>query len=230
MVELFYDLNKFLLYFVIGQRINRAEELRLKLPHLLFMSAFALLVDIVLNSFVIYDLETRSVLGIVIDCCFNILSCMLVLYVQLNLIEIKEVEGENRTITRMLRQAQSQYEFHQTNFELINIKCHDIKHAIGAILSKNNFDRAEVEKINDVVSIYDTLVKTGNKALDILLTEKSLVCKNKHSSLVRGRFSDHHKVGFLTISRSVFRLYEDRFSGHQLVGKLYLWHTRHFHI
>ena len=63
----------------------------------------------------------------------------------------------------MLRQAQSQYEFHQTNFELINIKCHDIKHAIGAILSKNNFDRAEVEKINDVVSIYDTLVKTGNK-------------------------------------------------------------------
>lgn len=171
------------LYFVIGQRINRAEELRLKLPHLLFMSAFALLVDIVLNSFVIYDLETRSVLGIVIDCCFNILSCMLVLYVQLNLIEIKEVEGENRTITRMLRQAQSQYEFHQTNFELINIKCHDIKHAIGAILSKNNFDRAEVEKINDVVSIYDTLVKTGNKALDILLTEKSLVCKNKHITL-----------------------------------------------
>ena len=51
MVELFYDLNKFLLYFVIGQRINRAEELRLKLPHLLFMSAFALLVDIVLNRF-----------------------------------------------------------------------------------------------------------------------------------------------------------------------------------
>ena len=25
---------------------------------------------------------------------------------------------------------------------------------------------------------------------------------------VRGRFSDHHKVGFLTISRTVFRLYE----------------------
>ena len=42
--------------------------------------------------------------------------------------------------------------------------------------------------------------------------------------MVRGRFSDHHKVGFLTISRSVFRLYEGRFSGHQLVGKLYLWH------
>ena len=56
------------------------------------------------------------------------------------------------------------------------------------------------------------------------------LCKVVYSSLVRGRFSDHHKVGFLTISRSVFRLYEGRFSGHQLVGKLYLWHTRHFHI
>ena len=48
--------------------------------------------------------------------------------------------------------------------------------------------------------------------------------------LVRGRFSDHHKVGFLTISRTVFRLYEGRISGHQLVGKLYLWHSRHFDI
>ena len=56
------------------------------------------------------------------------------------------------------------------------------------------------------------------------------LCKVVYSSLVRGRFSDHHKVGFLTISRTVFRLYEGRISGHQLVGKLYLWHTRHFHI
>lgn len=56
------------------------------------------------------------------------------------------------------------------------------------------------------------------------------LCKVVYSSLVRGRFSDHHKVGFLTISRTVFRLYEGRISGHQLVGKLYLWHSRHFDI
>ena len=45
---------------------------------------------------------------------------------------------------------------------------------------------------------------------------------------VRGRFSDHHKAGFLTISRSVFRLYEGRFSGHQLVGKLLPNKTAYF--
>ena len=44
-----------------------------------------------------------------------------------------------------------------------------------------------------------------------------VLCKVVYSSLVRGRFSDHHKVGFLTISRTVFRLYEGRTSGHQLV-------------
>lgn len=183
------------LYFIIGQRINRQEELRLKTSHLLFVSAFALLVDIVLNSFVIYDIGERSVLSTVIDCCFNILCCLLMFYVQLNLIEIKEVEGENQVITQMLRQAQSQYEFHKENIELINIKCHDIKHTIRTVLGENRLDSSEIERINEAVSIYDTLIKTGNEALDILLTEKSLTCKNKNITFTC--MADCRDLGFI---------------------------------
>ena len=36
-----------------------------------------------------------------------------------------------------------------------------------------------VKEIEDVISIYDSTVKTGNEALDIILTEKSLYC-SKH--------------------------------------------------
>ena len=170
------------LYFVIGARVNRREQLRLKTPHLLFVSAFALLVDIVINSFVVYEVDA-GVVGGIIDGCFNILCCLLVFYVQLNLLEIKEVSNENSIITEMLRQAQSQYLFHKENIELINIKCHDIRHQIHSMLGEGNVDHSEIEKINEAISIYDTLVHTGNEALDILLTEKGLVCKNKGITL-----------------------------------------------
>lgn len=170
------------LYFVIGVRVNRREQIRLKTSHLLFISAFAMLVDIVLNSFVVYEVEA-GVVGGMIDSCFNILCCLLVFYVLLNLLEIKEVSNENSVITEMLRQAQNQYLFHKENIELINIKCHDIRHQIHSMLGEGNVDRSEIEKINEAVSIYDTLVHTGNEALDILLTEKGLVCKNKGITL-----------------------------------------------
>ncbi|MFR5330744.1 MAG: hypothetical protein ACLTHF_07430 [Fusicatenibacter saccharivorans] len=48
--------------------------------------------------------------------------------------------------------------------------------------------------------------------------------------MVRGRFSDRHKVSFPAVSWSVSRPYEGRFSVRQLVGKLYHWDRRHFHI
>ena len=170
------------LYFIIGVRVNRPEQSRLKTAQLIFVSVFAILVDIVLNSFVVYEVDTGKA-GSIIDSCFNILCCLLVFFVQLNLIEIKEVSRENSVITEMLRQAQSQYMYYKENMELINIKCHDIRHQIHTMLGDGNIDRSELEKINEAVSIYDTLVHTGNEAFDVLLTEKSLICKNKDITL-----------------------------------------------
>lgn len=170
------------LYFVIGVRVNRRELIRLKTVQLLFVSAFALLVDIVLNSFVVYETQSNRTGGIV-DNCFNILCCLLVFYVQLNLLQIKEVSHEKKVVSEMLRQAQAQYLYHKENIELINIKCHDIRHQIHGVLGQSNIERTEAEKISEAISIYDTLVHTGNEAVDILLTEKSLVCKNKQIDL-----------------------------------------------
>ena len=41
---------------------------------------------------------------------------------------------------------------------------------------------AHIEEIKKAVNIYGDIVKTGNEALDLVLTEKSLLCENKHIS------------------------------------------------
>lgn len=43
------------IYFIIGEKVNRQDDIKLEKTHLLFVSAFAILVDIVLNSFVVYE-------------------------------------------------------------------------------------------------------------------------------------------------------------------------------
>lgn len=94
------------------------------------------------------------------------------------MLEIKEVNSEKQIISQMLHQAQKQYELHKENIDLLNIKCHDIKHRISC-LSGKNIDKSELDSINETVSVYDTFIKTGNEVLDIILTEKNFVCKNK---------------------------------------------------
>lgn len=76
-----------------------------------------------------------------------------------------------------LRQK-AQYEMSRENIELINRKCHDLKHQVAAL--KHIHDPAQrsevIDSLQESVMIYDAMLKTGNDILDTVLTEKSLLC------------------------------------------------------
>ena len=63
------------------------------------------------------------------------------------------------------------------NIEIINEKCHDLKHQI-AFLREDKSDKY-ISEIEKAVMIYDSTVKTGSAVLDILLTERKLQCESK---------------------------------------------------
>lgn len=71
-----------------------------------------------------------------------------------------------------------QYVISKENIELINRKYHDLKHQIAAIRAEENPDRRNkfLEEMETGIKIYEAQNKTGNKALDTLLTGKSMLC------------------------------------------------------
>lgn len=58
--------------------------------------------------------------------------------------------------------------------DIINIKCHDLKHQIGALAKMDDpLARSKyLQEVSEAVSIYDAVYHTGNKALDYILREK----------------------------------------------------------
>ena len=74
-------------------------------------------------------------------------------------------------------------ELQEQNMELINIKCHDMKHQIRTLLEGKNLDKDFIEETQKAISIYDSQVKTGNDTLDTLLTQKSLLCDSQKIQL-----------------------------------------------
>ena len=98
----------------------------------------------------------------------------------------------------MWRQEQKQYEISKQTIDLINVKCHDMKHQIRAISRQTSIDPAALEEMESVISIYGTIVKTGNQALDIILAEKNLYCQKNGVTI--SCIADGAKLNFMADS------------------------------
>lgn len=114
---------------------------------------------------------------------FNIVLqfyCITLLYLQSALFKKSSMRKELETIQLLWHQQKGQYQLSKETIELINHKCHDLKHQVQAIRAVKDEKEREtyLEKIEKSVQIYNAIVRTGNEILDTILTEKSLICEN----------------------------------------------------
>lgn len=73
------------------------------------------------------------------------------------------------------RESLRQYNVLKQNIDIINVKCHDMKHILQSARTAGASEQyfAALEKSID---IYDCTVKTDNEVLDVILTELKLRC------------------------------------------------------
>ena len=108
------------------------------------------------------------------------LLSVVMLILQWNAYRRLALQNDKQVLLQMARQRESQYEFSKENIEMINRKCHDLKHQLRALEQVSDDERrAQLRQARQAVDFYDAVVKTGNDALDTLLTEKSVYCQNR---------------------------------------------------
>ncbi|MBQ4427592.1 MAG: sensor histidine kinase [Oscillospiraceae bacterium] len=78
-------------------------------------------------------------------------------------------------LSQLMKQDKAQFESVKANMDVINMKCHDLKHILGKIEDKLTV--SEVEDLQRAIQFYDSNIKTGNDVLDVVLCEKSMVCE-----------------------------------------------------
>ena len=108
------------------------------------------------------------------------LCCFYVLWVQISQRELVRLQSELTGINAAWRLKKEQYEMTEDTIENINRKCHDLKHQIRELRNLSDDQEREVylDELENDIMIYDTALQTGNRALDIVLMEKALYCKN----------------------------------------------------
>ena len=109
---------------------------------------------------------------------FCILFAITILALEFSNCSIKSLEHENETLAQLLECDKQQYEQAKKDMEKINIRYHDLKQQYSRATDE---ERARLEEeMNNLNLRY----LTGNKALDITLTQKSALCGQAGIQLV----------------------------------------------
>ncbi len=170
-----------ILFKIYGRKIKKNKEMKIKSVTMMFLLAAGLIADIVLNSVVVYsDMSFKAML---INQIATSICCLLILYGQFTLLLNEELAGEVTLLNKLLDEQSRQYKLSKENIDMINMKCHDMRYTIRKIGRSKKLDDSIVNEMEKSISIYDSIVKTGNEALDIVLTEKSLICQKQNISL-----------------------------------------------
>lgn len=115
---------------------------------------------------------------------FSIVCCLIVLAYLSGVLVKRDLEEELRYMQYNARQMKQQYEISKDTIDQINIKCHDMRHKVRAMVeSGGGSDGSLEEELREAINIYDANIRTGNKTIDVILTEKSLYCEKRGITL-----------------------------------------------
>lgn len=97
-----------------------------------------------------------------------------------------EEELYTRTLEQIIRQQHEKYRIAEESVDLVNQKYHDLKHQIQYL--KNHAADEEREgyltRMEKEIEQYEALRRTGNDALDTILTSKSITCQKNGITII----------------------------------------------
>lgn len=187
---------------MLASKIKKDSNVQINHNSLIFLSMILLFVDIYFNLLTVFY-NTDSLFSLV-EGILNIFVCLLALLLQFTQLRVTEMTDELNSIKSIWAERNKQYEMSKKNIEIINIKCHDLKHQIHKIGKKESIDQNEMKQIEEAVSFYDMNAKTGNEALDVILTEKALLCEKNHIELTM--IVDGESISFIS-PRDIYSLF-----------------------
>lgn len=114
---------------------------------------------------------------------FSVICCLVILLLSSKAIVENKLLQELEYLKYTVRQGEMQYRISKDSIERINIKCHDIKYKLDALAAQSGISVESLKDLRDSISIYDARLETGNRLLNVLITEKSLYCEQNGINL-----------------------------------------------
>ncbi len=205
-----YALVYSLFYFAFAKRLPQNRKYVVSRHDLIPMATIILFVGI-LSVYEYPELDTgvKNLHDVIYEIS-DALCCIYVLWVQVSQSAKARLQKELDGVSLAYKIQRAQYQLNQENIDIINRKCHDLKHQIRRLRKTENLQEKNdyFDELEDAIMIYDMALNTGNKALDTVLMENGLYCKNHDIQWTC--MADGTKLGFMK-DEDIYALFGNAF-------------------
>ena len=199
-MALFYAISYVVVYWFVWafveHKIREQDKLYIE-PILIISFTTILAVDVIVSSIATYAFKDISISGRIVLYAYKLSACLLVFVVLYNTLKKHQAQNELEKVELLWAEDKKRYEQSKKNIELINIKCHDLKHQIRKLkgVPSDQIDDNYLKELERSINIYDNSVRTGNETLDLILAENSIqMINNKIKFSV---IADGSKLSFM---------------------------------
>lgn len=174
-------------YFGIVRKNAGKGELKKRDMRMVILALGVLFTVIIISVLVDHQMfkDNSGLLHNVFCKLYAIVCCLLAIFIAFYMSRQNRILHENEIMESMLQNMKEQQKLSQETVNIINIKCHDLKYRISKIagIEDAREQKEYIESVKDALAIYDNIFQTGNEALDLVLTEKSLRCNEYNIKL-----------------------------------------------
>ena len=154
---------------------NKDIQIPMDRRQVVILSALVVLLNIVISSLdMLSGFYENEAIHSTINDLYNAVTGFLAIFILFGVLERGHMEREVEIINKLYRENMRQYEVSKATMESL----HDLRHRINALMAaKAGLTEEERKEISDKIFLFDSQVKTGNETLNIILTEKKMLCR-----------------------------------------------------
>lgn len=140
---------------------------------------------------IVFDLVNKSILRfgvptylILLLRLVHLALCSFTLVMQLEMLYSKRLRDDVLAVERIRAEDERQLRLARGSIDAVNDRVAQIREQVSRLeRSGAAVDRDAIERIERDVGVFDSVVRTGNDVIDVILAEKSLVCEREGITL-----------------------------------------------
>ena len=114
----------------------------------------------------------------------SLLCCIALIVFNVQFLQLNNMRREKQFQQSVIAEKYRQYEISRSSIDIINRRCHDLKHLLNALRFADDSEKNKLfDETQRAINIYGSEVQTDNEVLNVLLTEKSLYCVDRNIRL-----------------------------------------------
>lgn len=164
-------------FLLLRKRNNYAvniDNLRMTVQSIIFLFCSVVL-SVLSYDYIVVNETLRGTPAVFVVSAFGIVMCVNIIIGLLDSFHTRRVQDELVMTRRLWQEDVRQYELTKQTVDILNFRYHDLKNQMTLLVH----DQAVAKEIGQCLDSYSDSVRTGNDAMDVVLTEKSILCR-KH--------------------------------------------------